>query len=297
MNLGMANLLHFVGERERVRSFKEAGAPAPWTGDEILQRYRFCNIRRRDDRVSRWLLQNAYPHLDPDGDPWFVAALMRLINWPPTLSHLLGAGVVREDADAYDGAALAKALEDYHKDHPAKTYTSAYMLFAGGRGRFSGVAKSDFIAKHLLQGLCDRRYDIREAFKKRTVRDLVNALRQSFGISTFTAGQVAADLTYLPFLENAPDLLTYAPQGPGSLRGLNRLKGLKLGHLWDEQGFNEELQAILAALPTYHHLTLHDVQNVLCEFDKYERTRLGEGKPRSTYVPETAYQVQEERKA
>jgi hypothetical protein len=36
-------------------------------------------------------------------------------------------------------------------------------------------------------------------------------------------------------------------------------------------------------------LTLMDIQNCLCEFDKYERVRLGEGRPRSYYKPETAY--------
>jgi hypothetical protein len=33
----------------------------------------------------------------------------------------------------------------------------------------------------------------------------------------------------------------------------------------------------------YPPLHAQDVQNCLCEFDKYERVRLGEGKPRSTY--------------
>jgi hypothetical protein len=31
-------------------------------------------------------------------------------------------------------------------------------------------------------------------------------------------------------------------------------------------------------------LELHDIQFQLCEFDKYERVRLGEGRPKSKYV-------------
>ena len=295
VNIEQADLLHFAAEREKIRALKEAGKPAPWTDDQVLQRYRFCNIRRRDDRVSRWLLQNAYPHLEEDADAWFVAAIMRLINWPPTLAHLLEKGAVTDDADDFYPGEFEAQLEEYHQAHPDKTYTGAYMLYAGGRqAQFKGVVKSHFIAHHLLTDLARRGSDIREAVKKGTVRDTVNALRQSFGISTFMAGQIAADLTYLPWLEKAPDLHTYAPQGPGSLRGLNRLKRLPLGHLWDQEDFNTELQAVLKLLPSGYGLTLHDVQNVLCEFDKYERTRRGEGKPRSTYIAETAYHVAEE---
>ena len=33
-------------------------------------------------------------------------------------------------------------------------------------------------------------------------------------------------------------------------------------------------------------LTLHDVQNCMCEYSKYCRALLGEGKPKNTYIPE-----------
>jgi hypothetical protein len=41
--------------------------------------------------------------------------------------------------------------------------------------------------------------------------------------------------------------------------------------------------------PDYENLTLMDTQNQLCEADKYERVRLGQGRPRSLYKPEGAY--------
>ena len=36
-------------------------------------------------------------------------------------------------------------------------------------------------------------------------------------------------------------------------------------------------------------LTLHDVQNIMCEFSKYCRVVLGEGKPKTVYTPETEF--------
>ncbi len=35
----------------------------------------------------------------------------------------------------------------------------------------------------------------------------------------------------------------------------------------------------------YPRLELRDIEHSLCEFDKYERVRLGEGRPRSMYKP------------
>jgi len=279
----------FAQERERIRLAREHGLPAPWTDDPILQKYRFCNVRRRDDRVSRWLLQNAYPHLDPEGDAWFVAAAMRLINWPPTLGYLLAQGVVTEDADQFSPDEFAQVLKDYQVTH-AKAYTGAYILYAGGRRpQFKGVSKADFIAKTLLLDLASRRFAIRQAVETQSVEATVLTLQGSFGVSSFMAGQIAADLSYLPWLEKARDLHSWAPRGPGSMRGLNRLHGRLLNEEWGQEAFNEELMRVNRAIVLDVRLTLHDVQNVLCEWDKYERVRLGQGVPRSQYRPETAY--------
>jgi hypothetical protein len=35
-------------------------------------------------------------------------------------------------------------------------------------------------------------------------------------------------------------------------------------------------------------LEMRDIEHTLCEFDKYERTRLGEGTVRMLYVPKSA---------
>jgi hypothetical protein len=45
-----------------------------------------------------------------------------------------------------------------------------------------------------------------------------------------------------------------------------------------------DLPAFPRALPrSMPPLHAQDLQNCLCEFDKYERVRLGEGRPRSNY--------------
>src|SRR5262245_39207311 len=53
-------LCYWISEREAVRQRKEAGNSKPWTADPLLQGFRWCNVRRMDDRVSKWLEDNWY---------------------------------------------------------------------------------------------------------------------------------------------------------------------------------------------------------------------------------------------
>ena len=80
--------LYFVWEREAIRLARENGYEKPWTIDPIMEKYRFCNIRRRDDRVTQWLMTHIYDQRCNHQDLWFIAAICRLINWPPTLKML-----------------------------------------------------------------------------------------------------------------------------------------------------------------------------------------------------------------
>src|SRR5438105_15316412 len=81
-------LLYWITEREAVRRRREAGEPAPWTDDPILREWSFCNVRREDDRVTRWIASHwRAPHED-DRDLWFAMVVARFVNWPPTLAEI-----------------------------------------------------------------------------------------------------------------------------------------------------------------------------------------------------------------
>jgi hypothetical protein len=65
--------------------------------------------------------------------------------------------------------------------------------------------------------------------------------------------------------------------------------GLPVDYNWKGKEWGEALLilkeavdplAAKAGIPPIH---AQDLQNCLCEFDKYERVRLGEGRPRSKY--------------
>ena len=87
------------------------------------------------------------------------------------------------------------------------------------------------------------------------------------------------------------DFHTFAASGPGSKRGLNRVMGRRTESHWPEREFREVLAILRNRVNKKllwwagHPITAQDLQNCLCEFDKYERARLGEGRPKQKYRP------------
>ena len=78
----------WITERERIRIRRASGEPPLWTEDKILQEYSFCNVRREDDRGTRWIADNwRAPHAD-DPDLWFAIVVARFVNLPGTLADL-----------------------------------------------------------------------------------------------------------------------------------------------------------------------------------------------------------------
>ena len=122
-----------------------------------------------------------------------------------------------------------------------------------------------------------------------TLADACESLMQYRGMGGFLAGQVIADLKYVEPLRSASDWHTWAVSGPGSRRGLNRLLNRDKDSAWTEANWFRSLRELHDEIEPLVHLTkmppLHaqDLQSCLCEYDKFERGRLGEGPLRSRY--------------
>lgn len=285
-------LLYFVWEREAVRVAKEGGWPLDQlTNDPVLKKYKFTNIRRRDDRVSQWIIDHLIQPAVDTGDEhlWFTLLIARLINWPPTLQALLHEQVIPCAPENFDAELFSVTIEAL-KANDTKVYSGAYMVYPTKMD--VGGNKSSAIAKHIIGDVIKNADSVHMSLwaGEQTVQAFVAALSQCFGLSTFMAGQVAADLTYTGM--DFEDLYTYAPIGPGSSRGLNYLKGRRPFASWGQGGFNKALIEIRDQIVEQLHIedmTLHDVQNVMCEFSKYCRCVLNEGVPKTIYKPEELF--------
>lgn len=266
-------LVYWMTERDRIRARKEAGEPKPWTEDPLLRDYRWCNVRRLDDRVSRWLFDHWYDDRHDPAEQLLDAAWARLINWPDTLAEI---SHQRNPDDARWILADRNARGD-------KVFTGAYVVPG-----VAGVAK--------VQSICDLvsrigRHQHRNDLLAYAMHGLWSELIEIEGLGSFLAGQIVADLAHLGIADDwRSDRATWAPVGPGSARGINRLLGRIKTKGVDQEEFNRLLPALMDELHPRvedlwadRQLEAMDIQNCLCEFDKYRRLTLGEGKVRNLY--------------
>jgi hypothetical protein len=98
-------------------------------------------------------------------------------------------------------------------------------------------------------------------------------------------------MKYVWPLRRANDWRTFAASGPGSKRGLNRVLGRPVQTSWDEHGWRVQLRELHENItPELQRIGLgdlhaQDLQNCLCELDKYLRAKLGEGRPKRRFIP------------
>lgn len=280
-----AELYAFMEEREAIRLRRAAGFPAPWTNDEILQRYRFTNVKRAHDRTTRELTRDFYcaraAWESPFGTVLFNCAKFRYFGMPEF------ARVVGWTTTQYDPNELA-ALAESERAAGRPVYTGAYII------RSSEGPKSEFIAHQVLAPLYKQRDYIADVASsthswRRTIETLSKFM--GFGGTGFMAKEATLDLMLCPkYNEFFDDRNEWCPLGPGARRGLNRAYNRSASTKISDKQMLEELRALFAARVDYWSpeavkLELHDIQFQLCEFDKYERARLGEGRPKRKFTP------------
>src|SRR5688572_22456715 len=269
----------YLHKRLAVKLRREAGQAWPWTEDPILQKYKFCCVYRDDDRTARE-----------------ARAVILALPQRQQLGALLGFRF-------YNRVSTLEALRDSNWNpgvlrtlNPVFN-TLAYKINLPGGLYNRGAAASRVEAALRLAG-----YGYQP---KRSAAETHAELAGSLGVGPFLAYQTTLDLRWLygPY----DDEQIWCCYGPGGVRGLARLLG-KYVPVTDYESYRihyrrhdydpyrrdvispgvdlrGEARGILEKVKSeFPKFTLFDVQGNLCEFDKYERIRTGEGKSR-TYKP------------
>jgi hypothetical protein len=279
---------NYIRAREGIRLARAAGAPFPWTEDEILSKYKFTNVRRLHDKTTQWFLGVLKKNLDrPAAEVLYNCGIFRYHGTKEFFLHL---GWQDEHCPLYMES-VARAMIDAGE----QVYTGAYIITNGGRHGFKETVVAGFLGE-----LWEHADQIVTAIETTLTWEAgydILAKCDGFGGSGFMAKEVLQD--YLLWRRAAGgdglppllDELSWTPVGPGARRGLNRLAGRPVRFQQPARKFLAELVEIMPEISgrfweTFgEELTAHDVQFCLCEFDKYERVRLGEGRPRSKYQP------------
>lgn len=269
------HLVAWMKERDRIRVQKASGAPRPWTSDVLLRDYRWCNVRRMDDAVSAAMIERWY---SPDADPTTAlaaACLGRLVNWPDSLMAVSDGARFR-----LDHLVTARARLDRRANAGEKVFTGAYVV----PGRPGESKTATVVSKALVVAREGER------LYAGTMRGTWSNLVALDGFGSFLAGQMVADIAHLDAGASWPDRDHWAPLGPGSARGLNRMLGRPKDKAISQAEFEELLPQLIdtirprvAQLWADRRLQAFDIQNCLCEVDKHLRLTHNEGTVRARY--------------
>ncbi len=284
----VARLLAFMQERHRIytRRFVEK-RPPPWTKDPILKRFRFCNVYRELDRVTIWIREHIREPYADHPNLWFMLCVARQINWPNTLAALIADPQSAWPTNNRWRWERMRAVMRKLQSKGAKIYTGAYMLRGPIQGDSSGFQdKPNYTTQRVLAPVWQDR-NVIQPDKWHTLQQAASSLSNYHGWGDFLIAQVIADVKHTRYLKNAPDWWDWIWLGPGSRRGLNRVLDRPItGNFtqYEAHTYLVQIRDYIKDNSDLPRLCLQDLQNAHCEFDKYERVRLGEGRPRALFT-------------
>lgn len=303
---------HWIIERNRIYVKKEVeGLSAPWTEDPILREFKFTNVKRWQDRETRWLIDNVIKNdVLSYEDKIYNCILFRSWNKGNTFEIICGKGISTNDLMNVPDEVFRRRIEDYSRRNPKYVwFTNAFNT--GGikqtwkyRGRLYNFNLKNRVEYDDPELNIPLRmiYMIRDCIKKdfagrivqaKTAEEVFSILREIRGCANFLAYQIYVDLTYIkdfPFTEDE-----FVVAGPGCKKGEDFLFARREGLSYEQALFylrdhqedlfgREVLEKELSYLPEKHRrLTVMDIENSMCELSKYCRVHFNSGRPRNKY--------------
>ena len=279
---------YYVAERYNMHLLKDIqGKQFPWTQDVILSMYRFTNVRREQDKNSRYLLNMMREH----GNKLTLSMicniiLFRLFNKIETMELLEG----WVDFDWYDEDKIREQLSNTPEGYIY--FTNAY-LSSGMKKEFNKKYPDEkFRVMNIPNVVNGYSYEFYRGITEATSpQQVIDCLKRVKGINDFLAYQLFVDLTYLddfPWSENE-----FVISGVGCSLGLSYLFCYN-GGLTDEELLfwlrdncpitREWCMEHMTDLPEEdRYMNVMSLENCMCELGKYMKTKLGVGRPRSRY--------------
>ena len=290
----------FARDRHRIYLKRKDGVPRPWTTDPILNGYKFTNVYRELDKTTQWFKFNVRDPLWGSPEVFLATVLFRWFNRIPS-GEAMFRQLSTNSCTAFENfertgetGYLRTALRSYCGDGPY--FTGAYMIRSPtGINKLDGMLsmvrkfwESDWKTKAESLLACDGQFPLEELWKW---------LKEFECQGPFHAYEVITDLRHTKLLYRAPDIMTWANPGPGARRGVGRFNGL--GRYEAKSGRMKQLGCDRQeCLDVMRHLLkesqgrwpkewpaweMREVEHTLCEWDKYERMKNGQGKMKGRY--------------
>lgn len=294
---------YFQYARERQQMFRkrERGEPPPWTDDGVMANIYLCNVFREQDKTTVWFRENIRnPVRDIPLEAFAYTILFRWFNRISTGEVLFkDTGIAQEwlrrlflGNDPHEvGQWLSQQVET-HCDRPY--FTGAYMIKADNwmvKHLSISIAASKVVSAYIERYKSEEKYILYD-----TLEGWTRWLTGFHGLGWFMAYEAVTDLRWTCLADDSTDILTWANVGPGCARGLSRLY---FDNTRSSTRFMKDKTSAIMVMKWLLRLSrdkefwpqderqweLRDIEHQLCEFDKIERVRKGEGRSKRKYIP------------
>lgn len=264
---------------------------APWSEDQVFQTFKFCNVYRELDGGTLVLSKYLKQPLSPSQKLFNIIAY-RFFNRRDTIENLFG-GLL--DPDNFDVRIYEKRFDE--QKQKGSIFSNAYLVSSHPFN--SNYRPKD---KHIqiilmLDSLKYKLAEIIKSLQQSSPQAGLEVISNNVPMAgPFLSGQILLDATY------ANNIVDYTSNdflvvGPGAHWGLNIIFDQKLNKksAVDKCRFLHSIQASEFAklkkdkdldwqqvkwqnpkYPNAPYLSLHDIQNSLCEFRKYWRLKADE---------------------
>lgn len=317
MKQGIERFFAYARARHECYLMKQS-EPDWQTKDKILWKYRFTNVFRDLDKTSAWFIDHVRDPMSKRRDPniMLATALFRLTNRIETGEAIFCDDDLLGGHSAFDEyvrtgrtAPLLKSIKK-RMGNRGPYVTGGYIISSPpGYPKLEGMLKvvNDFRKEKrpVIGGAEWPEWGDQELGWQEMTKRLWSSnngvrleqmhawLRQFTYFGPFHAYEIVTDLRHTYLMRSAPDIMLWANPGPGCRRGANRVFGrhYKSKDADRDQLIREMRQLVQLSQQKQHWprdkehppWEMRDVEHTLCEFDKYERVRLNQGRPRGVY--------------
>jgi hypothetical protein len=289
--------------------------PRPWTENQILNDYKFTNVYRELDRNSQYLIKNIIMVESNPIELLWKMMFYRYFNCPETFEFLKtkkpdwGNGI--PSRSQYDASEFLEFITEF-RDAGNNPFTQAYLINSMAcPGQKRDWCYTQKVIPSLLSNVL-RLFTILKSAK--TPEEIIQYLKRLPAIADFIAHEFYQDFTYVdkysPFGLSLMkfDQNDFTNVGPGCNLGIRLVMpnretpDQKLQAIYDLRDISHDMLAQYGEFkyiewnkkklrynvtPGKGQLSLHQIEMQLCEFQKYWKMMIGEGKQRSKFIEKT----------
>ena len=256
--------LYTAVERHKIFLKRREGKSRPWTEDIVLHKYRFCNVYRELDKCSSWMIDNIIHKAKSLNELWPAVIAYRYIS-----SYNIYEQLKENCNDLFDMEEVHRELKKLRQD--GIKFNGCFLRNPKVKGGWAPIHEVPFM---LIKEIQEDGH-LPSVVATQSFEKLTKYFTGFSATSGFMGHQYCCDLEYSSWFDPT-DKYTYATMGPGSRQGMNLLLGIDRRapmkqSVWLKNARKLRslmLKRFIKELEIYD-VSMQDVQNWLCEFQKY----------------------------